>query len=167
MPVEERQANESYLRDRTLPMLHRAAHCVYLFSNDLFGKLDLTFQQAVVLIFIHHNRGCNQRAVEQHIETRSASVTVLLNTMSAKGLILKTRNPVDGRGVILAVTSKGRRLAAKCYQVFVEVSEAAFRGMSEDDQETLKRLLRVMAENCSRPTARSSRRLKPEHGDEA
>lgn len=147
--------SDIYLRDKVLATLHRAAHAIYLFSNELLSKIDLTFQQAVVLVFIHHNKGCNQRAVEQHIETRSASVTVLLNTMAGKGLIEKVRNPVDGRGIVLSVTAKGRRLAIKCSEIFAQITEITCQGISEHDEEKLKRLLGTMVENCTRASTRA------------
>lgn len=155
MSTGETIFNDLYLRDKVLAILHRAAHSILLFSNELLARVDLTFQQAVVLTFIYHNKGCNQRAVEQHIETRSASVTVLLNTMAAKGLIEKVRNPVDGRGIVLSVTGKGRRLAVRCNETFAEITEITCQGISKDDEKTLKRLLGIMVENCTRVSKRA------------
>lgn len=147
--------NDMCLRDKVLPILHRAAHSILLFSNELLARIDLTFQQAVVLTFIYHNKGCNQRAVEQHIETRSASVTVLLNTMVSKGLIEKVRNPVDGRGIVLSVTAKGRRLAVRCNETFAEITRITCQDISKKDEDVLKRLLGIMTENCARVSKRA------------
>lgn len=159
--------SDMHMRSRLLAILHRADHNIYLFVNELFAEIGLTFQQAVVTSFIYHNKGCNQRAIEDHIETRSASVTALLATMVSKGLVEKTRNPVDGREVALALTPKGRKTAARVQAVFEKTTQVVTRGMSEDDIDTLKRLLVTMSDNCvaaspsrsARISARMSARL--------
>lgn len=148
---------DSFMSKKLLVVLHHTDHAVYLLGNELFSKIGLTIQQAVVLTFIYHNKGCNQKAVEDHINTRSASVTVLLNTMAGKGLIEKTRNPLDGRGIILSLTGKGRRTAGKIMAVFDEITDTITKGISDEEIETFKNLLRRMAANCvdASPCARA------------
>lgn len=145
---------DAFMSKKLLVVLHRTDHAVYLLGNEHFSKIGLTIQQAVVLAFIYHHKGCNQKAVEDHINTRSASVTVLLNTMVGKGLIEKTRNPLDGRGVILSLTGKGRRTAGKIMAVFENITKAITRDMSDEEIDTLKILLRKIAANCIEVTSK-------------
>ena len=141
--------SDAYMRDKIGAILHRTDHALYLFANELLTRIGLTFQQAVVLAFIYHNRGCNQRAVEEHTETRSASVTVLLTTMVSKGLVLKTRSPIDGREVILSLTPKGKRAAGKVQTVLEEANSVFCQGITEEEIASFKSVLKRMAENCA------------------
>lgn len=129
-------------------ILHTTAHNSYLLANLLFAEAGVTVQQAVVLAFIYHHKGCNQKAIEDHVKTKSASVTVLINTMTGKGLIEKQRNPVDGRGVVLSLTPKGRRVFDKCREGFHRLNTSLMAGMSEGEIEQLKQGLRKVKENC-------------------
>ncbi len=147
MPKMQRHP-DAHMRDKLPAVIHRAHHAIYLFFNEAMAAAGLTFQQAVVITFIHFNKGCNQKAIEDHMQTRSASVTVLLNTMAAKGLIVKSRNPVDARGIVLSLTAKGQRAFAKVEATFDKSCAEVVRGISEDEIEEVKRLLRIMENNC-------------------
>ncbi|MCC8109971.1 MAG: MarR family transcriptional regulator [Planctomycetes bacterium] len=139
---------EAAVQNRVEAVLHRTDHAIYEYSNFLFNQIGSTFQQACVLAFIHFNKGCNQRAIEKALQIRSASVTVLLNTMAGKGIIDKTRNPVDGREVILSLTPKGKRVLTKCREVFDTIEEVVSRDIPPEDLDTLARILTKMADNC-------------------
>lgn len=145
---------DAHMRDKLPAVLHRAHHAIYLYINENLAASGITFQQAVVIFFIHYHKGCNQKAVEEHIETRSASVTVLLNTMAAKGLVQKTRNPVDARGIVLSLTPKGQRAFTKIAETFNNTIKDITKGMTEEEVEELKRLLRIMENNCRNATGR-------------
>lgn len=154
--AKQLSSSDAHMRDKLPAVLHRAHHAIYLYINDALAASGITFQQAVVIFFVHYHKGCNQKAVEEHIETRSASVTVLLNTMASKGLIQKTRNPVDARGVVLSLTAKGQRAFTKIAETFNKTITEITKGLSEEEIEELKRMLRVMENNCRSATERPS-----------
>ncbi len=138
----------NHMRDRVEAVLHRTNHAIYEFANHLFQQVGGTFQQAVVLSFIHFNPGCNQKAVEKSLEVRGATVTVLLATMAAKGLIERQRNPRDARGVSLSLTPKGRKTLLRCREVFETLGEVLGKGISHDELENLTDVLQRMTDNC-------------------
>lgn len=140
--------SDTHMRDKLPAVMHRAHHAIYLYINESMNAAGITFQQAVVIVFIHFNKGCNQKAVEEHIVTRSASVTALLNTMLAKGLIQKARNPVDARGVVLSLTAKGQRAYQKIAVIFDAAMKTVLDGIEPGEVEGMKRLLRIMERNC-------------------
>lgn len=140
--------NLLYLQDEVAFLIHSTARYGYLFANLMFASTGVTLQQAVALAFIYHNKGCNQKALEDHVQTKSASVTVLLNTMAGKGLIEKQRSAVDGREVVLLLTAKGRRTFTRCAEVFQEIGKSMQRGLSEEDLAVTKECLRKISDNC-------------------
>lgn len=140
--------NLLYLQDELAFLIHSTARYGYLFANLMFASTGVTLQQAVALAFIYHNKGCNQKALEEHVQTKSASVTVLLNTMAGKGLIEKQRSAVDGREVVLLLTAKGRRTFTRCAEVFQEIGRTMQRGLTDEEIAVTAKCLRKISDNC-------------------
>lgn len=137
--------------DKLGVVIHRAAHAIFLYSNERVKSAGVTIQQAIALLFIHHNPGCNQKALEVQMRIRGASVTVLLNTVIEKGLIEKRRNPRDARNFCLVLTDKGKKTVGKCRSRFKEVEDAMIMGIDPDNIDNLKETLRKITANCSEP----------------
>ncbi len=143
-------SSPAHMRERLEAILHRTNHAIYEFANQLFQQVGGTFQQAVVLSYIHFNPGCNQKAVEKSLEIRSATVTVLLTTMAEKGLIERQRDLRDARCLTLSLTPKGKKTLGRCREVFETLGEVLGNGVSDEELAVLRKVLGRMTENCRR-----------------
>lgn len=70
------------------------------------------------------------------------SMTGLLDTLQAKGLILRTPHPGDGRRVLVALTADARVLLDGHFQEHYRCQAALFADLSADEVATLVDLLR-------------------------
>jgi DNA-binding MarR family transcriptional regulator len=104
-------------------------------------RIGITGPQYSVLIAIAHlqgETGVSVGAVAQALHVSSAFIAVETNKLARLGLLLKRRNPDDGRGVLLSLAPKGRlkidRAGAEIRAVndlfFGELDPAAFRGLA-------------------------------------
>jgi len=130
-------------------LIHKIDHAIYLHHNSRLAEFDITFQQALALAYLCQHPACNQRQLEEHMELRSPSVTVLLGTMIDKGLIKKERSPSDGRHWRLFATEKGLELIPAAKQCFDVTNELLTNGMPPEEVESLKKALRRVLQNIA------------------
>jgi DNA-binding MarR family transcriptional regulator len=109
--------------------------------GHLGARMGVSGPQYSVLIAIAHlqgETGVSVGAVAQALHVSSAFIAVETNKLARLGLLLKRRNPDDGRGVLLSLAPKGRlkidRAGAEIRAVndlfFGELDPAAFRGLA-------------------------------------
>jgi DNA-binding MarR family transcriptional regulator len=76
----------------------------------------------------------------------------LLAILSERGLISRTRSPVDGRGTLVKLSAEGRATVHSLIPWAESVSQYTLAGMSPDEAEFFKRLLlRVCAHVAPSP----------------
>ncbi len=74
------------------------------------------------------------------------TLTAMLGRMEAAGLVTRTPGSGDRRQVIIRLTPKARGLEGKYHQVSQQMNCLFYQGMSQEDAQTLDRLLdRVLA----------------------
>ncbi|MCC8190187.1 MAG: MarR family transcriptional regulator [Planctomycetes bacterium] len=128
-------------------LIRRTEHHVHQYLNRLFTTAGLTLEQAMALTYVHRHKGCKQKALEQCMNTRSASVAVLVATLVTKGLILKCPNPTDARSTLLSLTPHGKRAAAKCRNILARADAVIASGFTADERADLERRLERVIHN--------------------
>ncbi|WP_339613786.1 MarR family transcriptional regulator [uncultured Parvibaculum sp.] len=71
----------------------------------------------------------------------SGTMTNRLDRLEAAGFITRHRNPEDGRGFLIGLTEKGRKLIDEAVTAHVENQHAMIEVLNENERKTLDRLL--------------------------
>ncbi len=79
-----------------------------------------------------------------------STLTAMLARMEETGLIIRESSPEDKRQVIVSLTAKARELQAKYDEVSEQMNQLFYRGMTQEDANTLDRLLRRVLENLQK-----------------
>ncbi len=74
----------------------------------------------------------------------SGAVTNRVNRLEKIGLVQRRSDPDDRRSVKVVLTEAGRELVEKAFHDRVEGMRAVFKGLQEDETETLAQLLRKL-----------------------
>jgi DNA-binding MarR family transcriptional regulator len=77
-----------------------------------FGLTFARYEVLMLLLFSRH-RELPLGKVGERLQVGAASVTNAIDRLQADGLVIRRANPVDGRGVLAAITPAGRRLARR------------------------------------------------------
>ncbi|WP_145926993.1 MarR family winged helix-turn-helix transcriptional regulator [Amycolatopsis orientalis] len=99
--------------------LHRAATAVRLhFENSVLRTAGLTWTAFVVLwvVWIFGEKETRHVAAESGIT--KGTLTGVMKTLEAHGLVTRRKHPVDGRLVLLALTPEGERLMRELFPEF-------------------------------------------------
>ena len=71
----------------------------------------------------------------------SGTMTNRLDRLEEAGFITRRRNPEDGRGFVVGLTEKGRKLIDKTVTAHVENQHAMVEVLSDNERKTLDKLL--------------------------
>jgi MarR family transcriptional regulator, transcriptional regulator for hemolysin len=95
----------------------------------------------VVLYGIERGGWDNQRNLAKDLRIEGATLTRHLDRMERDGLIVRTRDPDDRRQIRVDLTTEGGAVYRRLKTVAQRTGKRATEGLSERDQEDLRRIL--------------------------
>jgi DNA-binding MarR family transcriptional regulator len=126
--------------------LSRLAAC-----REAFGRaLGLTGSQFAVLIgtaYQQHDEGVSVRALADHIQLASTHVTTEVGRLIAKGLLVKSVNRRDRRGVLVRLTARGEAAVREVASFVRRVNDLLFAGVSRQEFAAVSAFLTRFAAN--------------------
>jgi len=116
---------------------------IYLCSKEiirkytpLLNKLDLTYTQYIVMMYLWEKRKSNVKEISNTILLDSGTLTPLLKKLESKGYITRVRSAKDERNLEISITEKGLKLRndalsipenmAKCIDLSKEEAEKLY-----------------------------------------
>ena len=83
----------------------------------------------------------SMREVSEALQVSPRTVTDMIDSLEARGLVVRQAHPVDRRVTLLHLTDDGRRQLATARALADRSHSSAISSLSEQDQRTLRRLL--------------------------
>lgn len=121
-------------------------------TDNALKKWDLTMSQAMVLEFLNNTTEENrtQKALEQHFGLQHPTVSGILKRLEKSGFIRTAVCETDRRAKSIFMTDKAWQADANA-KAHQDTKEALiFRGMTEDEIKTLRRLLMHIIDNIKK-----------------
>ena len=122
-----------------------------------FSKhLSLTMSQFVVLIgtaYRQGSEGVSIRALSDHTQLAATHVTTEVGRLIDKGLLTKSANTRDRRGVLVRLTPKGEAAIRDVNPLLRRVNDCLFQNISRKDFAVVARFLSTYALNSENALA--------------
>lgn len=135
--------------DEFLP--YRATRLAALLSKGLAADyqqhFDINVAEWRVLVHLTQQSEISVRDMFDRVDMDRARVTRTVQRLQSRGLVDKRRHPEDRRLLQLALTVKGRQMAAALSKVADAFARRASRGLDEQEQKTLLRLIDRLEDN--------------------
>jgi DNA-binding MarR family transcriptional regulator len=97
------------MKDKTIDYILRATwQAVSRLYNEEAAKYGATMATGFALLSIDKDKGTPSTALGPIMGMEATSLTRTLKSMEEKGLIIRKKNPDDGRGVLIYLTDFGR-----------------------------------------------------------
>jgi len=112
--------------------------------------LDITIDQGMVLKAIHDSPDITLQQVGIVAFKDFASITRIVQLLEQKGLLRRKPHPTDGRRSTLLLTSAGESMIRASTQIAQASRRHALEGISREEVEQLRSLLKRITENCER-----------------
>ena len=133
------------------------AYSRMLSFRDAFGRhLSLTASQFVVLIgtaYRQESEGVSIRALSDHTQLAATHVTTEVGRLVDKGLLTKSANARDRRGVLVRLTPKGEAAIRDVNPLLRRVNDCLFQNISREDFAVVARFLSTYALNSENALA--------------
>jgi DNA-binding MarR family transcriptional regulator len=92
----------------------------------------------------------SQRALGEQLMRTSGTLSVRLDRLERAGLVAREPDPYDARGVIVGLTTRGRRLVDRAIAARVDSEARLLSALSGDEREQLSGLLRKLLVSLER-----------------
>ena len=121
------------MKDKTIDYVLRATwQAVSRMYNEEASKYDGSMAIGFALLSIDREEGTPSTKVASRMGMEATSLTRTLKTLEEKGLIIRKRNPNDGRGVLIYLTEFGREKRAQSKETVLKFNETIIQNVSPE-----------------------------------
>lgn len=139
---------ENYQPDESAAyLMRRILSCMASEVDFALEPRGLTSAQWLPLLKLHMGRASTVAELARDCELDTGAMTRLLDRLEAKGLIQRVRSSEDRRVVNLELTKEGREAARQIPGVLCKVQNSFLQGLSVEEWQQLKDLLRRVLAN--------------------
>ncbi|MGG4554606.1 MarR family transcriptional regulator [Paenibacillus sp. FSL W8-0186] len=118
---------------------------ISLYLTNIMDKIlaqhGITSSQYWILKLLWEKEGVTQKQLVQHLGVRGASLTGMLDSMEARGWVLRKLHPKDARVKLVYLTPEGKALEAVVLDLIMTNEENLSKGFSEEEKVLLRSML--------------------------
>jgi DNA-binding MarR family transcriptional regulator len=127
-------------------LLMRVARVQRRRFRELLEPWDLSPHHARALMVICAGDGVRLSDLAERLRIAPRSATEVADALQERGLAERTPDPGDRRAVLLRATEEGRRIREEIHAARTADSAELYGRLPAEDQETLARILRALAD---------------------
>jgi len=121
------------MKDKTIDYILRATwQAVSRMYNEEASKFEGSMAIGFALLSIDKENGTPSTAISARMGMEATSLTRTLKTLEEKGLIIRKKNPDDGRGVLIYLTDFGKQMRAQSKETVIKFNESIRKNISEE-----------------------------------
>lgn len=133
------------MNERIVISLIHAAHRIEARFQEVLATVNLSGPKfAALSVLVAENRPLSLSELAEKLTCVRSNVTQLVDRLEADGLVKRSDDPADRRGVRAEVTKLGRELHAAGAKVMSKVHDELGNELSAVDQNTLKRAVEAI-----------------------
>lgn len=135
------------MKEKTIDYVLRATWmAVSKMYNEEAGKAGSTMATGFALLSIDPEKGTPSTSLGPKMGMEATSLSRILRTMEDKGLIVRKRNPDDGRSVLIYLTKFGLEMRNFSKGVVLRFDDAVKENVSEEDLKTFIEVANTITE---------------------
>ena len=121
------------MKDKTIDYILRATwQAVSRMYNEEASKFEGSMAIGFALLSIDREDGTPSTAISQRMGMEPTSLTRTLKTLEEKGLIIRRKNPDDGRGALVYLTDLGKEKRELSKTTVLKFNEVIKQNISEE-----------------------------------
>jgi DNA-binding MarR family transcriptional regulator len=129
------------MKDKTIDYILRATwQAVSRMYNEEASKYDGSMAIGFALLSIDKEDGTPSTYISNRMGMEPTSLTRTLKTLEEKGLIIRKKNPEDGRGVLIYLTPLGKEKRELSKETVIKFNDVLKKNINE---EKLKHFMEV------------------------
>lgn len=121
------------MKDKTIDYILRATwQAIARMYNEEASKFEGSMAIGFALLSIDKENGTPSTNISNRMGMEPTSLTRTLKTLEEKGLIIRKKNPEDGRGVLIYLTQLGKEKRAQSKETVLIFNETIKKNISEE-----------------------------------
>ncbi len=121
------------MKDKTIDYILRATwQAVSRMYNEEAQKYGATMATGFALLSMDKDKGTPSTSLGPKMGMEATSLTRTLKSMEEKGLIIRKKNPVDGRGVLIYLTEFGKEKRELSKSTVLKFNDAVKQNVSAE-----------------------------------
>ncbi len=121
------------MKEKTIDYVFRSTwQVISRMYNEEASKFDSSTAIGFALLSIDKEEGTPSSFISNRMGMEPTSLTRTLKTLEEKGLIIRKKNPDDGRGVLIYLTDLGKELRGKSKETVLKFNESVKKNISEE-----------------------------------
>ena len=121
------------MKDKTIDYILRATwQAVSRMYNEEAAKYGATMATGFALLSMDKDKGTPSTSLGPKMGMEATSLTRTLKSMEDKGLIIRKKNPEDGRGVLIYLTEFGKEKRELSKNTVLRFNETVKQHLSEE-----------------------------------
>jgi len=109
--------------------------------------LGISSGHITVLLTLEDGVRYQQKALLEHSAAEQSALAATLQRMEKSGLVLRERDPKDGRASLFSLSAEGAGIMDQLHEVLEEGNAIALNGFSEEEKSVLIDSLRRIIDN--------------------
>jgi DNA-binding MarR family transcriptional regulator len=134
-------------------LLAQVSHLHFTRLRQLLENLGLYRGQPLVLRELWEQEGRTHTELAAALQVTPATMTKTLQRMEKQGFLQRRPDPTDQRVSRVYLTESGRAVQREVENVFQTIERETFRGLSQQELDTLRRFLSCLRENLLEVTS--------------
>ena len=143
---------------KTYTKMMRAADAVTTRMHRHLVDTGLTLSQFGVLEVLYHKGPLCQQDIGQKILKTSGNVTMVIDNLEKRELVVREKDPTDRRRISVKLTEKGLGLIQALFPEHVAVAAETFAVLKSKELATLDKLLKKIGKANATPPETDNRR---------
>ena len=121
------------MKEKTIDYMLRATwQAVSRMYNEEASKYDGSMAIGFALLSIDKEEGTPSTNISNRMGMEPTSLTRTLKTLEEKGLIIRKKNPNDGRGVLIYLTELGKEKRELSKETVLKFNEAIRKNITDE-----------------------------------
>lgn len=121
------------MKEKTIDYILRATwQSVSRMYNEEASKFEGSMAIGFALLSIDKENGTPSTSISNRMGMEATSLTRTLKTLEEKGLIIRKKNPDDGRGVLIFLTDFGKQMRAQSKETVLKFNETIRKNISDE-----------------------------------
>jgi len=121
------------MKEKTIDYILRSTwQAVSRMYNEEASRFDGSMAIGFALLSIDKENGTPSTYISNRMGMEATSLTRTLKTLEEKGLIIRKKNPEDGRGVLIYLTQLGKEKRELSKETVLRFNEAVRKNLTEE-----------------------------------
>ena len=140
-------AQKTSLGEDHNPIYQDIARFQAILFDALLKPHDMTMSQGWVLVHLVRENGLRQSELAERLEVATVTTSKLIDRLEARGYVERRSDPEDRRSNRVYATPQAKSIVKIMTRTIYEVDEIANQGVTQDDLQTVLKVLGRMRTN--------------------